>query len=570
MNNAENLADNIPDFLIEAENAVNAGDNKKAENLLTETAVEEVCAIPDANTKTLSLYIFSTLLFKIRQLDRAENLNKKILELGQYSFAYYELSRIEEERCNFISAVEYAEKALKLEPGDPKIFNILGGQLISLGKSNEGIEMLRKAVQIAQDDTETADTLLYSLHYKPDISPQTLFHEHIKWGKNFTSDVPLKHTNTPEPDRKLRIGYVSPNFNQHSVAYFFEPVLESHNRSAFEIFGYNNSKETDRVTKRMRPQFDNFKDIHGLTDQQAADTIARDKIDILVDLAGHTAGGRLAAFTRKPAPIQVTWLGYPDTTGLSQMDYRITDELADPPDNHKYYTESQICLPTGFLCYRPPDFAPPLAECPCVKNGFTTFGSFNINQKINLEVMSLWSQILKRVENSRLILKIRGGQHTSMQEYYFEIFEKLGVQKNRIEIHGHKSPAEHLELYNRIDIGLDTFPYNGTTTTCEALWMGVPVISLVGDCHSSRVSLSLFSRLDMTFFAAQKHDEYVNKACALAAKQESLSKIRQTMRQRMSASILCDRKKFTQVLELAYRKIWQIWCKNINQSEPGA
>ncbi len=562
MNQAENLADNIPDFLIEAENAVNAGDNKKAENLLTETAVEKVCAITDANSKTLSLYIFSTLLFKIRQLDSAEKLNKKILELGQYSFAYYELSRIEEERCNFIAAVEYAKKALKLEPSDPKIFNILGGQLISLGKSNEGIETLRKAAQI--DDAETADTLLYSLHYKPDITPQTLFYEHVKWGKNFTSDGRPKYTNTPEPDRKIRIGYVSPNFNQHSVAYFFEPVLESHNRNNFEIFGYNNSKETDKVTKRLRPQFDNFKDIHSLTDQQAADTIYRDKIDILIDLAGHTADGRLTTFAKKPAPIQVTWLGYPDTTGLAQMDYRITDELADPPNNHRYYTESQICLPTGFLCYRPPDFAPPLAKCPCVKNGLVTFGSFNINQKINFEVMSLWSQILKRVENSRLIFKIRGGQHTQMREYYLGIFEELGVQKNRIEIHGHKSPVEHLELYNRVDIGLDTFPYNGTTTTCEALWMGVPVISLVGDCHCSRVALSLFSRLDMTFFAAQNREEYINKACALAAKQDSLVKIRQTMRQRMSASILCDRKKFTEILEMAYRKIWHLWCKQIH------
>jgi len=562
MTQAENLADNIPAFLIEAENAVNAGDSKKAETLLTESALETVCAIADNNSKILSLYIFASLLFKIRQFDRAEALNKKILELGKYAFAYCELSKIEEQRCDFVSALEYAEKGLEIEPDEPKLLNVLGGLLVNLGKADEGVRMMRKSAKVSADDRENADSLLYALHYESDISPQVLFYEHARWGQNFQQKIQTRFPNTIEPDRKLRIGYVSPNFNQHSVAYFFEPILESHNRSEFEIFGYNSSKQSDRVTQRLRPQFDDFKDIHALADWQAADVIARDKIDILVDLAGHTAENKLAAFAHKPAPIQVTWLGYPDTTGLSQMDYRITDEFADPPGSQKYCTESLISLPSGFLCYRPPDFAPPLADCPCVKNGFITFGSFNINPKINFDVLAVWSQILKRVENSRLILKIRGGQHTKMQNYYFEIFEKLGVPKNRVEIHGHKSPVEHLELYNRVDIGLDTFPYNGTTTTCEALWMGVPVISLVGQCHCSRVSLSLFNRLDMTFFAAQKQDEYVDKACALAAKQESLLKIRQTMRQRMSASILCDKKTFTQVLEAAYRKIWKLWCKN--------
>lgn len=562
MSQAENLADNIPAFLIEAENAVNAGDGPRAEALLTESALEGVCSLADSNSKILSLYIFASLLFKIRLFDRAELINKKILELGRYSFAYYELGRIEEQRCDFVSALEYAQKGLQLEPDDPKLLNLLGGLLVSLGRADEGIELMRKAAGISADERENIDTMLYSLHYKPDISPQVLFYEHVKWGQNFSQSGPPCFANSPEPDRKLRIGYVSPNFNQHSVAYFFEPVLECHNRDAFEIFGYSYSKQSDRVTQRMRPQFDDFKDIYALTDWQAADVIVRDKIDILVDLAGHTADSRLAVFAKKPAPLQVTWLGYPDTTGLSQMDYRITDELADPPESQKYYTESQICLPCGFLCYRPPDFAPPLADCPCVKNGFITFGSFNINPKINFDVLAVWSQILKRVGDSRLILKIRGGQHKKVQDYYLEIFEKLGVRKDRVEIYGHKSPAEHLELYNRIDIGLDTFPYNGTTTTCEALWMGVPVISLVGNCHCSRVGLSLLSRLDMAFFAAQNRDEYVNKACALAAKPESLSKIRQTMRQRMSASILCDKKIFTQILEAAYRKIWRLWCRN--------
>jgi len=559
---AVNLKNNIPAFLIEAENAITTGDSEKAENLLSENAAEKICEFRDNASKILSLYMFSTLLYKIRQLDRAEKWNKKILEYGQYVFAYYELSKIYQERCDFITAVEYANKALSLKPKDPKILSTLGKELITIGKTDEGINMLRQAIELSPDDKDTATTILYSLHYKPDIAPQTLFQEHLQLSKTYTSAITVRtnHNNSPEPDRKLRIGYVSPNFNQHSVAYFFEPVLESHDRNKFEIYGYNNSQETDKVTKRMRPQFNTFRDIYNLTDEQTAEIIAQDKIDILVDLAGHTSNNRLSVFAIKPASIQVTWLGYPDTTGLPQMDYRITDELADPPCCHKYYTEKQICLPCGFLCYRPPDFAPPLSACPHIKNGFITFGSFNINAKINSTVMALWAQILKRIENSRLLLKIRGGQHPQMQEYYYRSFEQLGIQKDRIEIHGHKSPAEHLAMYGKIDIGLDTFPYQGTTTTCEALWMGIPVISLTGEYHCSRVSLSLFKRLDMSFLAVSSQQEYITKACVLAANQESLAKIRATMRQRMMASNICDKTKFTTNLENAYRKMWHTRC----------
>ncbi len=556
--------DNLPAFLIEAENAVNAGNTEKAKAFLCEKAVEQVCNIQDVASKVLALYMLASLLRKVRQFDRAEKLNKKILEYGEYAFAYNELSGICQERCDFIAAVEYGSKALSLEPDNPKLLSVLGNELIAISKIDEGVELLRKAVEIAPEDTEIGTWLLYGLHYKPDITPQILFEEHRKWGSRHApmTMAKMNHDNTVDPEKKLRIGYISPNFRRHSVVYFFEPLLESHNREAVEVYGYNNSKKADKFTERMRPQFDNFRDIYELADEEVAEMIVQDKIDILVDLAGHTRDNSLPVLARRPAPIQVTWLGYPNTTGLEQIDYRITDELADPPRLHKYYTEEQVCLPDGFLCYRPPDFAPALSACPCIKNGYITFGSFNMNAKINLEVISLWAQVLKTTEKSRLLIKLRGGDRRQLQDHYRNHFERLGIKPDRIEICGRKSAVEHLAMYGEVDIGLDPYPYHGTTTTCEALWMGVPIISLLGDHHSCRVSLSLLKRLDMDYFVASTEEEYVAKASALAANTKSLSKIRATMRQRLAASDICNKSKFAANIEQAYRKMWHRWCQS--------
>lgn len=555
-------AKNIPSFLIEAENAVNVGDNKKAKSILTEKAGNMICAIPDKGSRILSLYIFCTLLFKIGEMEEAEKWNKTILGYGEYAFAYHELNRIYFEKCDFVTASEFGKKALSLEPDDPKLLCMLGQELVNLGQTGEGIELLQKAVAIAPEDKRAGDLLLYYLHYLPNVTPDIIFNTHKNWAKAHApiAAEDLKFQNSPEPDRKLRIGYVSPNFNQHSVAYFFESLLECHNEEAFEIFGYYNSKKRDKVTARMQPKFTKFSDIYKLTDEQVSKIIKNNKIDILVDLAGHTADNRLSLFANKPAPIQITWLGYPDTTGMSQIDYRITDELADPPASHKYYTEKQIRLPDGFLCYKPPEFSPPVSHSPFLKNGFITFGSFNINAKVNKAVIQLWAQILKKVENSHLLLKLRGGEHNQMQNYYHNYFEQLGIKRNRVEIHGRKSSSEHLEMYGEIDIALDTFPYHGTTTTCEALWMGVPVISLIGNLHCSRVALSILKRLYMEFFTAHTKQEYITKACALAANKASLAKIRQTMRQRFSASDLCNKAKFSNNIENVYRQIWKKWC----------
>jgi predicted O-linked N-acetylglucosamine transferase (SPINDLY family) len=289
--------------------------------------------------------------------------------------------------------------------------------------------------------------------------------------------------------------------------------------------------------------------------------IEQDRIDILVDLAGHTAGNRLLVMACKPAPVQVTYLGYPDTTGMEAIDYRLTDALAEGPLAQRFYTEELVYLPNGFLCYKPADFAPPVSPPPVQRKGHITFGSFNNNCKIHPFIMELWSRILRANDDFRLLLKFHAGTDQAVRGHYLRQFERLGVAQDRIEIAGWKHPVDHLRLYKEVDIALDTYPYNGTTTTCEALWMGVPTLSLVGEHHASRVGLTILSRVGLEVFAASTPEEYVGKAIAFAGEPENLSKIRAAMRSMVTTSALCDAKGFAHSLETAYRTMWHQWCR---------
>lgn len=556
--------ENVPEFLMQAKNAFKAGNTEQTRELLCDENVRQVENMPQSPSKILAIYMLASQLMKIKEYDKAEKWYKKVLEYGQFSFAYNNLGYICQEKAELIQAVEYGRKALELEPNDPKLLCTFGVELLAIGKVDEAFGMLKKAAVLDPDNLQIATWLLKGMHYKTDVTPQMLFEEHRNWAKRYAPITMAKvdHDNLPDPDRKIRIGYISPNFHKHSVTHFFEPILDAHDHNAFEIYAYSNSDTIDQFTERMIPKFDTFRDVHGIGNTKTAEIIEQDKIDILVDLAGHTKNNCLLTMARKPAPIQVTYLGYPDTTGLEQIDYRITDDLADPPQLHKFYSEKQICLPNGFLCYRPPDFAVPLAPSPHIKNGYITFGSFNINSKISSLLIALWAQILKANENSRFLLKFRGAGNPCVQDYYRAEFARFGIPPENIEMYGRISPTEHMALYGKMDIALDTYPYHGTTTTCEALWMGVPVISLVGGHHSCRVSLSLLKRLEMDFFIATTPDEYVSKATALAAKPEALAKIRDTMRYRMAASDLCNNALCTKNLETAYKEMWHKWCKS--------
>jgi predicted O-linked N-acetylglucosamine transferase (SPINDLY family) len=320
----------------------------------------------------------------------------------------------------------------------------------------------------------------------------------------------------------------------------------------------------DAVTERFRAQADQWRDIAKTNDDAAAQLVRDDRIDILIDLAGHTSGHRLLVFARRPAPVQVTYQGYPNTTGLNQIQYRLTDALADPPGaTDACYAERLIRLPRTGWCYQPPDPAPDVAPPPALSNGFVTFGSFNRLSKVSPAIAQLWSRVVSAVPGSRFVFKTFGLEDPATAEYVRGMFKQHGLEPDRlILLPPAPSALAHLEMYAQMDVALDTYPYHGTTTTCEALWMGVPTIALVGAVHASRVSFSLLSNIGLADLAAQSPDEFVEAAARTAGDVPRLAELRRTMRDRMRASPLMDAAAFCRDVEAAYRQMWRAWCES--------
>ncbi|MFT3869106.1 MAG: tetratricopeptide repeat protein [Nibricoccus sp.] len=495
-------------------------------------------------------------------------------------------------------AIACFQKAIALEPGRAEAHNILGSALLDAGRSSEARVQLEKALQLkpaysaphdnlgrlfraqgravealaefrkalaGQANAGTHSNLVYALNFVPDLPAAEIFAEHKRWAEIYAE--PLKSKQIPlendfEPARRLRIGYVSPDFIHHAVSYFIEPVLTAHNRAQVEIFCYSNVAGPDQVTQRLRALSDHWRDIAPLGDEQVAELIRSDKIDILVDLAGHTARNRLLVFARKPAPVQVTWIGYPNTTGLDAVDWRLTDAISDPPgETEPFYSEKLVRLPGPFSVYRPSDDAPPVAPPPALKNGCATFGSFNHFAKISPQVLALWARLLARLPGTRLFMKARGLADPETAGRVRETFASQGVSPDRLELRSDElSVVDHLNLYHGVDIALDTFPYNGTTTTCEALWMGVPVVALAGQTHVARVSASLLTHLGRSEWIGHSEDDYLEKCIQLGSDPLHLAEIRTGQRERMRCSPICDAVRFTAQLEDTYRELWRRCC----------
>jgi predicted O-linked N-acetylglucosamine transferase (SPINDLY family) len=346
------------------------------------------------------------------------------------------------------------------------------------------------------------------------------------------------------------------------VTYFLEPIIAHRDRGAFQMFAYSNNERSDEVTERLRAMCDGWRDIRALDDDQAAALIRQDRIDILIDLAGHTMGNRLGVFGRKPAPVQMTYLGYANTTGVRAIDYRITDSLSDPPGmTDAHYTEKLIRVSPPFLCYRPPDEASAVADPPMLTNGFVRFGSFNNASKIREETIALWSRVLAGVPNSRLVLKARALGDAGARRRIFSGFAAHGIDTARVElIEAGQSLVDHLDAYSTMDVALDTFPYNGTTTTCEAMWMGVPVVSRAGQTHVSRVGLSLLTSVGHAELATETDDAFVTTVVDLASNPHPLTDLRRVLREQVRTSPLCQAAGFRRRFELALREAWRIYC----------
>lgn len=459
-------------------------------------------------------------------------------------------------------AMESFQQALAISPETAALHNNLGDVLLDLGQLDNALACYRRALAIEPDFAAASSNLLFCLNYSPAFSPAQIGDETRAWAARLeakVASVTRLYTNPPVADRRLRIGYVSPDFRQHSVAYFLEPVLGAHDRAAFEIFCYAEVEKPDDVTARMQRFADHWCDTSGMTEEELARRIAADEIDILVDLAGHTRGNRLPVFARRPAPVQVTWLGYCNTTGLDAIGYRLTDAVADP-DGDETYSERLHRLPNGFLCYAPPAGTAEIAPPAALANSYVTFGSFNNLAKMTPDVVALWARILNAVPDAHLLLKSRLLAEEATQDQIAGRFADRGVARTRLVLLPRIETTDgHLEAYGRMDIALDPFPYNGTTTTCEALWMGRPVLTLGGDRHAARVSTSILTRCGLEHLIAGSEDAYVEKAIALAGDLTALQTMGSEMRGRMTGT-LCNAALITADIEAAYRDMWRTWC----------
>jgi predicted O-linked N-acetylglucosamine transferase (SPINDLY family) len=506
------------------------------------------------------------LMLKLKRHEEAINFFETALAIKPDSPEIYNnLGNAYKGLTRYQDALGAYEKALLANPQDPDVLNNIGNIFLNTGRIDAAVSYYKKAIQINSDSAIAQSNLLLCLNCLYGIQEAEIYIAHKTWGLRFEQSKSSQirpHQNSRDVNRRLRVGYLSPDFRMHSVAFFIESVFSAHLRDEFQIYAYDNAVFQDDKSRRLMEQVDTWRKIAGMDDDQVVKLVRDDKIDILVDLAGHTENNRMGVFAMTAAPVQVSYLGYPNTTGLSAVNYRITDEICDPTGaSESFYTEKLVRLPSCFLCYRPQPDSPDTGALPALSGKSITFGSFNNYSKINQEMIKTWSAILRDLPRARLVLKFIQYKNAEICQAIKNKFAELGIAPERLELIAWvPSYTAHLAQYNRIDIALDTFPYNGTTTTCEALWMGVPVITVAGQGHRSRVGKSLLTTLGLEQLVAESVDDYVAKAVALAGNLASLAELRATLRDRMLLSPLTDALKFTRSLETAYRMMWENWC----------
>lgn len=489
-----------------------------------------------------------------RRLRRAIRIRPDYAEAhGNLGIVLRGLGRLEE-------AERSARRAIALKPDYAEAHNDLGVALFGLGRLPEAERSYREALALQPSFAVAQGNLVYLMNCVSVRSPAEIYDEHREFVRLFCPPADSRpHRNAADPERRLRIGYVSADLRHHSVAFFIEPVLANHDHEKFEIFCYYNLAQADGVTERLKSSVRQWRDVYALDDEALANLIRDDGIDILVDLSGYSANNRLTAFARRPAPVQATWLGYLNTTGLEAMDYRVTDPHASPEGLlDAFHSERLIRLPECQWCFQPSADSPEVASPPSAKSGHVTFASFSNPAKIDTPVIELWSRLLERVPGSRLLVVANG--LASISAEFAMRFARHGIARDRLRVLGSKPFREYLALHAQADIMLDTFPFSGGTTTCHALWMGVPVVSLVGETATSRGGASLLHAVGLGELVAQTPDQYLDIASSLAHDPARLATLRVGLRERVRTSPLSDARRFTRNLESAYRVMWRSWC----------
>jgi protein O-GlcNAc transferase len=459
-------------------------------------------------------------------------------------------------------AVKALRQAIALQGESAETYRILAKALVTEGDHVEAIAAYRQALAL-RPLPETQSSLFQCLHYLSTHDADALYVEAQEFDRSCVKSLsaPIRgHVNERVPNRRLRVGYVSADFHSHPVGYFVLPVFANHNKAQFEVFAYASKRWHDDLTMRFASHADHWREVEELDDETLATQVRTDRIDILVDLSGHTLGHRLLAFARKPAPVQVTAGGHYSTTGLSTIDYLISDHYHTPPGADRYFSETLIRMPNDYVCYEPPEYAPSVSEPPVHWRGHVTFGCLNNLSKVNERVIALWARILKALPEAHLKLQTRQYDDQRVGEQVCEHFAAQGIAPARIILNQEAFHQMLLTTYADIDIALDPFPYSGGLTTCEALWMGVPVITLTGNTFAGRHSTSHLTNVGLPELVTTTPEDYVAVALALAQDPQRLATLRQGLRERMAASPLCDAKGYTRDLEAAYRQMWVKYC----------
>lgn len=520
------------------------------------------CAVVLSPSHAELLVDYARCLRNLRRLDVARATANRAAELAPKSWtAQHELSAIASERGRFDDAIAASRRAIELEPGSALAHTGLAAALTDSGKLIEALDAYRKAIALDPSDHLAHGNLVFLEAFRHGSTAQSIGKEARAWSERHAAPFEehvRAHDNAAHPERRLKVGYVSSNFNEHCQALFTLPVLTEHDRSSFELIGYSATARRDEKTREIAGRFDRFHEVQHLAPPQAADLIRSHGVDVLVDLTMHMATSQLRTFACRPAPVQIAWLAYPGTTGVSAIDYRITDRHLDPEGTPRdVYSEESLVLPDSFWCYAPGANTPPVSELPALTNGFVTFGCLNSFWKLNQPTLELWARALREVPRSRLLLLAPEG---SARTWVHRVLNEAGIGSDRIELVSRRLRAQYLKLYDRIDVCLDALPYNGHTTSLDAFWMGVPVVSLVGSTVVGRAGLCQANNLGLPELATHDAGEFVARAAALAGDLEALSTLRAGLRQRLQQSPLMDAPRFVRNLEALYREAWRRWC----------
>tara|TARA_Y100001936_G_scaffold253585_1_gene319168 strand:- start:11896 stop:14067 length:2172 start_codon:yes stop_codon:yes gene_type:complete len=472
-----------------------------------------------------------------------------------------------EAQGRFFEAEVAFRTALDLEPNMPAAWNNLGNLFRAMGQPVDAINSFRRAIALDPSNAMAHSNLLFSLSLDPATSAMTIKGEAENWNSRHAAslkEIKKLHLNDPISDRRIRVGYVSPDFHDHAVGRFLSPLYACHGRDKVEIYSYADVARVDDQTRWFETHSDCWRRTFGQGDEQLAEQIREDKIDVLIDVAGHTAGNRLLTFARQPAPVQASWLGYGGTTGLEAMGWRITDSVTDPIENEDHYCENLIRLPDSLFCYAGDDDLPAITDPPFETAGYLTFGSLNNFSKLNDDTLRCWAEIVSAVPNSRMLIKGRGLGDQQLRQRVTAIFSAEGISPDRLDLLDHlPKKSDHLSLFSKIDIMLDTFPYSGATTICEALWMGVPVITMAGDKYVSRMAAGILKVAKLEELIAENRQSYIRLAKSLADQKNRISNYRKTLRRQVMHSPIADQKQFVTAMESVIRHMWTDWCNGV-------